>query len=285
MIDTKNLIFSAVNKMLDGQTPYNCDNLGIYRPSDKAINKLMDKTNLAYFHNKITQLKADNTKIHSLDLIVLAACAWRLNNYTHQDIFNRNIMIHEYFENIHGITDEDRELANKIKQLFSLNLFNQLNNSITVSEQKCLRVVSLDELTWADASFVSTLPLLYGRHNAYKKLTDLELSFAKNSEYLDHDDKNHNFKLTIYNVRGVRSKKVWIVSSLYNNKDIVKFFVNKNEVDLFHLYICEQYQQAQLFKVGLDITINVCGKISRKELNHNTNAKETILTEVIMDDS
>lgn len=229
-----------------------------------------------------------NNKYNFSDLLVMANAIFREIGYIKSNDFSPvtseeevtrlpNVMIARhllkagkklspnYVEFIDGLNidtkDEDSELSvNQIK-FFKGLIIKGMKGNLSDFEQKILKLIKDEYISYPDIGVVVSLPLIYKNALKFKETENLEKSLAKDSDFIGEEYSRNEFTdVNILLKKFIHRTNSWLYVGTVNGTNILKFF---SQIDL---------------ETGS--TINCKGYVKEHRVNVKTKAKETIINRV-----
>lgn len=157
-------------------------------------------------------------------------------------------------------TQEDADITSQQVKFFKGLLIKGMKGNLSDFEQKILKLIKDEYISYPDIGVVSSLPLIYKNALKFKETEKMEKQIASESEYVGTLYERNNFEdVELVMRKYIHRTQSWLyVGTLDNN--IVKFFCSTD------LPVNNKY--------------NVSGYCKEHRVNDRTKAKETILNRV-----
>lgn len=178
---------------------------------------------------------------------------------------NSNILYAYFFENEEiEITDEDKELANKVIEYLKGLGFKALERKLTSFESNVLEFVSAEHVPRNSLGIAASLPDVYLNKMVSDRWAEREAELGRTSEFLGVPNERSSFTATVEFVRFIPSTGSYIVTASVDNRHILKFFT--------------QEKYAKMLTEGS--VINVTGTVKNHVPSAFTGFNETMINRI-----
>lgn len=229
-----------------------------------------------------------NDKYNFTDLLVISNSIFRKNGYVKSNDFSPvsaddevkklpNVMIvrHllkagkkltpnvvQFIDNLNIDSDDtDIELASSQIKFFKGLIIKGMKGDLSDFEQKILKLIKEEYISYPDIGVVSSLPLIYKNALKFKETENIEKSLADNSEYVGEQYSRCEFNnVDIILKKFIHRTNSWLYVGTVNKTNILKFF---SQID-----------------IETGSIIDIKGYVKDHRVNIKTKAKETIINRV-----
>jgi hypothetical protein len=162
-------------------------------------------------------------------------------------------------------SQESIELANQhISRINGKMMFKKISNSLSGFENSLIKAIT-DPLTNYSVSILASIPHS-AKVDAQREVLEDRLSTLRHhSQHFGIRGQRYDLELEVLDAKYIQSREVYMITTLYQNRDIVKFWW-QNQPD-----ICDLISGK---------VIKVRGTVNRHEVNSHNQAKETLINRV-----
>jgi hypothetical protein len=158
--------------------------------------------------------------------------------------------------------EEAQRIMEKFEGKFMLK---KLTDGLTSFEKSVSDAFSGEKVSAFTVAVIASIPHMdvvdIKRQTVSDRLEELRFE----SEYFGESKKRYDISVDIIDVKFIQSSAVYMITSVHNNKDIIKFWWR---------------DQPDLSDIIDGRTINIRGTVNRHEIGRYTQAKETMLNRV-----
>ncbi len=161
--------------------------------------------------------------------------------------------------NFTSINDRAKEIIEHFQQSLT---FKKLSSTLNGFEERVASFIMNDKVDRFGVSVIASLPKSYGVDQKREEFSDLMAKYKRTSEYVGKISSRVSLDLNVIDIKYLRNFGNFIVTTVYDDKHIVKFFWNKDP---------------DLTKVMDGKVISINARIKGHEISKYTNCKETML--------
>jgi len=155
------------------------------------------------------------------------------------------------------------ERATQIIEHFQSSLtFKKLSDSLNGFEERVAGFIMNQSVDRFGVSVAASLPKSYGVDQKREEFSDLMAKYKRTSDYVAKPSQRVSLELKVIDIKYLRNFGNFIVTTVYDDKHVVKFFWNKDP---------------DLTKVMDGKTISITARVKGHEISKYTNCKETML--------
>ena len=156
-----------------------------------------------------------------------------------------------------------KERATEIIEHFQQSLtFKKLSSTLNGFEERVAGFIMNDRVDRFGVSVAASLPKSFKVDQKREEFSDMMNKFKRTSEYVGKPSQRVSLDLNVIDIKYLRNFGNFIVTTVYDDKHIVKFFWNKDP---------------DLTKVMDGKTISITARVKGHEISKYTNCKETML--------
>jgi hypothetical protein len=157
------------------------------------------------------------------------------------------------------------EASNLINSINGKLMLKKMTNTLNNFETNVVKALSEADVNKFSISIIASLPHSVGIDKKREEVADRMSSLKHSSQYFGTKGKRFDIDVQVLDVKFIQTSNVYMISSCYAEKDIVKFWWR---------------DQPDISDIIANKTIKIRATVNKHELSKYTGAKETMVNRV-----
>lgn len=157
------------------------------------------------------------------------------------------------------------EASNLINSINGKLMLKKMTNTLNNFETNVVKALSEADVNKFSISIIASLPHSVGIDKKREEVADRMSSLKHSSQYFGTKGKRFDINVQVLDVKFIQTSNVYMISSCYAEKDIVKFWWR---------------DQPDISDIIANKTIKIRATVNKHELSKYTGAKETMVNRV-----
>jgi len=204
--------------------------------------------------NEVPQVISDDTKIDKVPNVLIVRHILGVGKKHHSSILN-------FIDALEIDTNQDdADMTTQQIKFFKGLLIKGMKGNLSDFEQKILKLIKDEYISYPDIGVVSSLPLIYKNALKFKETEKMEKEIGSKSEFIGTEYERNDFEdVKLIMRKYIHRTQSWLYVGTKDN-NIIKFF---SSTDL-----------------NVNDSYNISGYVKEHRVNDRTKAKETIINRV-----